>query len=235
MANLQQTYVYWLKKALGALDVAISSSANITTTGTVQAEQLTTTDDLTVTGLATVGETLAVTGVTTLTGGLAVSDGTVVRQWNHAGEGALTARGTDGVSVPGTIYYGGWIPEYNQTVTNINVLNGTTDGTDKVIAGIYSVDGTLLKSSALAGVTSSGADVYQQLPLTATQAVVAGTEYLVAIQVEGTTATHQRAAANFRVGTGRTGSQVGSFGTMATISSVASTFTADLAPLFFVD
>ena len=43
-------------------------TGNVVASGTVQAEQLTTTDDLTVSGLATIGETLAVTGVVTAAG-----------------------------------------------------------------------------------------------------------------------------------------------------------------------
>ncbi len=52
---------------------SLSGAVNITASGTIQAEQLTTTDDLSVgddlsvTGLATIGETLEVTGTTTLT------------------------------------------------------------------------------------------------------------------------------------------------------------------------
>lgn len=166
-------------------------------------------------------------------GGKLVIGASSGRQWNHAGEGALTARGTSTAVDAGKIYYGGWVPDRDQTVTNLNVLNATTVGTDKLIYGIYSVDGTLLRSTALAGATSAGADVYQAIALTATLAIYEGVEYLVAVQVEGTTAELQLAAANFRVGTGRTGSQAGSFGTMAAISSVATTFTADFAPLFF--
>ena len=55
---------------------SLTGAINITASGTVQAEQLTTTDDLSVgddlsvTGLATIGETLEVTGTTTLTGTL---------------------------------------------------------------------------------------------------------------------------------------------------------------------
>ena len=161
--------------------------------------------------------------------------GAPVHQWNHSAEGVITARGTDGVSVAGTIYYGGWIPQYNQTVTNVNVLSGSTYATDKIIVGIYSVAGVLLANSALAGILCAGADAYDVLALTSTYAVVADTEYLVAIQLEGTTAQVQRAATGFRVGTGRTGSQTGAFGTLAAISSVSTTFTTALAPLFFVD
>jgi len=46
---------------------SLTGAVNITASGTVQAEQLTTTDDATITGAATVGETLGVTGTTTLT------------------------------------------------------------------------------------------------------------------------------------------------------------------------
>ena len=67
---------------------ATLSATNVTSSGTIQAEQLTTTDDLTVSGLATVGETLAVTGVATFTaqslhnggmstGAMVINDGTI--------------------------------------------------------------------------------------------------------------------------------------------------------------
>ena len=158
-----------------------------------------------------------------------------VRQWNHAGEGVISARGDDAVSVAGTIYYGGWVPDYDQTVTNINILNGTVVGTDDLIVGIYSLAGVLLRSSALAGTLSAGADAYQAIALTATLGILGGVEYLVAAQVEGTTAQIQRAQTGFRAGTGRAGSQTGVFGTMATISSVATAFATAKAPLFFVD
>ncbi len=46
---------------------SLTAAVNGTFSGTVQAEQLTTTDDATITGAATVGETLGVTGTTTLT------------------------------------------------------------------------------------------------------------------------------------------------------------------------
>lgn len=163
-------------------------------------------------------------------------NGSPIRQWNHAGEGALISRGTSATfGTNGDIMYGGWVPEYDQVVTNLNVLNGTTVGTHKLIYGIYNLDGTLARSTALAGATSSGADVYQAQALTATLKVYAGREYLVAAQAEGTTPELQFTAANFRGGTGRSGFQTGTFGTMATISSVATAFAADKAPLFFTD
>jgi len=162
-------------------------------------------------------------------------NGSPVRQWNHAGEAVISARGVETATVAGTIYYGGWVPDYDMTITNLNVLNGTTVGTDKLIYGIYSVAGVLLASSDLAGATSAGADAYQAQALTATLGVLGGTEYLVAVQGEGTTATLQLAQTGFRAGTGRAGSQTGAFGTMAAISSVATTFTTAKAPLFFAD
>ena len=168
-------------------------------------------------------------------GGNLLIGGGPVRQWNHAAEGVISARGNDAVSVDGTIYYGGWVPDFDQTVTNVNPLSGSTYQTDKIIAGIYSVDGTLLRSSALAGILAAGTDVYDVLALTATLKVFGGVEYLVALQLDGTTAQLQRAQTSFRFGTGRAGSQTGTFGTMAAISSVATTFTTAKAPLFFVD
>jgi hypothetical protein len=230
----------------------VVTAGNVTAAaGTVSASDLDATDDLTVgddaaiTGLATVGETLgvtgaitasstlAVTGAATLTGGIA-GDGEL-RLWNHDTGAVIASRGDDAVSVAGTIYYGELIAPRNFTVTNVYALMGSTNGsTDKIIAAIYVPDdGVLQRSSDLAGVAMSTADLYLKLPLTATFALVAGKTYLVAIQVEGTTDTVQRLDADAKAGV--TGSQTGSFGTMATISSVATAFTADLGPIVFCD
>jgi len=220
--------------------LTVGETLGVTGASTLAAVACTTLDPsglLAAAAAVTVGTTLGVTGVSTFTGGIAPVGGVQpVRQWNHAGEGVLTDRGTSATMTAGDINYCGWIPEYNMTVTNLNLLNGTTVGTHKLIYAIYNLDGTLARSTDLAGATSAGADVYQAIALTATLAVTAGTEYLIAVQAEGTTPQLQFTPANFRGGTGRTGTQgSGAFGTMATISSVATTFTADIGPLFFVD
>ena len=98
---------------------------NLTTTGTFSAEHLTSTDDLTVSGLATIGETLGVTGIATFTaqsvhnGGL--STGALVMN-----DGSIT-------DTSGAISFG----DENLTTTGV----GTFASLD--ISGNVDVDGTL--------------------------------------------------------------------------------------------
>jgi len=124
----------------GTLSVAsgsIASAVNGTFSGTVQAEQLTTTDDLTVSGLATIGETLAVTGVATFTaqsvhnGGL--STGALVMN-----DGSIT-------DTSGTISLG----DENLTTTGVGTfasldISGNADIDGTMEADAYTVDGTTL-------------------------------------------------------------------------------------------
>lgn len=175
--------------------------------------------------------TLAVTGTSTLTGGIVAGYG--LKVWNHVPLGALNTRGTDAAATAGTIYYAEIFLPANKTITAIAALNGTTVGTDKVIYGLYSEAGVLLRSTALAGTLGAGSDVYQRIALTSTYAAVGPARYLVAAQVEGTTHCLQ-----FHTTLGPlpvTGSQAGVFGTMATISSVATTHTDAVGPMVYLD
>ena len=124
----------------GTMSIAsgsISSAVNGTFSGTVQAEQLTTTDDLSVSGLATIGETLAVTGVATFTaqsvhnGGL--STGALVMN-----DGSIT-------DTSGTISFG----DENITSTGVGTfasldISGNADIDGTMEADAYTVDGTAL-------------------------------------------------------------------------------------------
>lgn len=162
MASQQQSYVYWLKKAMAAL-----GATNISTTGT-----------------------LAVTGVSTLTGGVAGTP--PLKVWNHVPVGALTTRGTDTAIADGTTYWQEvWLPA-NKTITGVGFLNGTVVGTDNLLVALYSSAGVLLANSALAGELSAGADTYQEIALTATYAAVGPARYFIAVQGNGTTAALQR-------------------------------------------
>lgn len=175
--------------------------------------------------------TLAVTGTSTLTGGVVAT--APLKIWNHVPVGALAERGTDAAATAGTIYYAEIHIPTNKTITAIAALNGTTVGTDKVIYGLYSEAGVLLRSTALAGTLGAGSDVYQRIALTSTYAAVGPRKYLVAAQVEGTTHCLQ-----FHTTLGPlpvTGSQAGVFGTMATISSVATTHTDAVGPMVYLD
>jgi hypothetical protein len=174
--------------------------------------------------------TLGVTGVLTATGGLAGTGPQKV--WNHPATGALASRGTDAARTAGTIYYSEIAFPCNMTLTGLGVLNGTTVGTDKIAVALYSAAGVKLVQSAAAGATTSGADTYQQVAFESTLAVKGpGVRYFAAVQINGTTDGLQ-----FMTTTGPltiTGSQAGSFGTFAAISSVATTHTDNAGPLVY--
>lgn len=207
MANQEETYRWRMKQLLGNLATAISSSAAIATSST-----------------------LAVTGASTLTGGVVAAP--PLKVWNHVPVGALASRGTDAARTAGTIYYSEVFLPANKTITGIGVLLGTTAGTDKICVGLYSAAGALLANSALAGVTTATGDVYQQVALTATYAAVGPARYFTAVQINGTTDGLQMHTTLGPLGI--TGSQAGSFGTLATISSVASTHTDNVGPMTYL-
>lgn len=114
------------------------------------------------------------------------------------------------------------------TVTGVNVLVGGTGGTDLWIAELHDSAGALVATSALAGVTAGTASTWQQIPFTATVALLAGT-YFIAIQSNGTTAkpaTYNSPALTSVL----TGSATGVFGTSASITA-PTTYTANLGPV----
>lgn len=145
--------------------------------------------------------------------------------------GALSGIGTDAAAAAGTVYYSQIFLPANKTLTGVAVLNGTTVGTDKLIGALYSADGELLASSALAGTTGSGADTFQELDFTATYDAVGPRTYFVALQLNGTTHQNQRMAAATPLGW--TGSVAGTFGTLPSITP-PTTFTADKGPIAYL-
>lgn len=113
------------------------------------------------------------------------------------------------------------------TVTGVNVLVGSTGGTDKWIAELHDSAGLLVATSALAGATTGTAGTYQQLAFTAPVSIAPGT-YYIAIQTNGTTAT--LGTLNSPTSPHVTGSATGVFGTSASITP-PTTYTANLGPL----
>lgn len=151
--------------------------------------------------------------------------------------------------VSGTIYYaqfgigltytptprGSTINEQSFSVTGVNIPVGSTGGTDTWHVGVYNSAGTLVARSITAGVTAGTALTIQQFPLYQTDGstigpvtLTSGTYYL-ALQGNGNTA--KFLSINSPIWPINTGSQTGTAGTLATISSVATTFTANLGPL----
>jgi hypothetical protein len=149
------------------------------------------------------------------------------------GSVAYGSLGTNTTPVAGTIYY----TQINlpaMTVTNIGCMNGGTAATDKLIYGLYNSSGTLVANTALTGVVASGTDAFQEIALAAAYTAAAG-EYFVAWQTNGTT-TRFRTIATATYIDMIAGSQTGgTFGTLGSITSVATGITADKGPICYVN
>lgn len=135
-------------------------TGNLTATGTVQAEQLTTTDDLTVTGLATVGETLVVTGALSSVTSLAVSHASGAAMTRKRYDSGITAVATGGaattitLSIPSGEAVVAYAFAVTTTIADIDSTTGTLEFTGGSTANIGTVStftsGTV-KDSILSG------------------------------------------------------------------------------------
>ena len=147
------------------------------------------------------------------------------------GATAYASTGTSAVHVAGTQYYSEIFLPANKTITGIAVLNGATVGTDNLIVALASSTGAILRTSALAGTLSAGANAFQEIAFTSTYAAIGPARYFLIVQCNGTTATTRRiAASTYR---NWAGSAAGSFGTIAAITPPTST-TADAGPIGYV-
>lgn len=150
--------------------------------------------------------------------------------------------------VDGTIYYsqfnvgytytptprGSAIPENSYAITGINIPVGGTGGTNTWHVGLYNSAGVLVGRSATAGVTAGTALTIQQFPLylpdgsTLGPVTITSGTYYIALQSNGNTATFL--TVNSPIWPLATGSQTGTAGTMAALSPIATTYTANLGP-----
>jgi Domain of unknown function (DUF4082) len=121
----------------------------------------------------------------------------------------------------------------NSTVTNINILNGGTVGTDKGLVGLYNNAGTLLANSAVAGATTSGANAFQAYALTAPIAIAGPARYFIAYQANGTTDNIRTVAASTFIDSYTT-SATGTFGTLTALTP-PTTFTANIGPIAYLN
>jgi hypothetical protein len=143
---------------------------------------------------------------------------------------ADVAKGTI-TDVNGKIWYSSLQVASNFIATGACILNGSTVATDKWILAIYDSTGTLLTSTALAGTTTANASKYQCIAFNAPIGVTGPAQYFIALQGNGTTDTFQAYAANGAPSSYPTGSQTGTFGTLAAITSIPTTFTAAVGPV----
>lgn len=146
------------------------------------------------------------------------------------GSAALTGYETAGVvQTAGTFNLVEIYVPYWNTWTGIGVLNGTTVGTDKFIVALWGTDGRLIANSAVAGTTTAGASVMQNIPFTSTITLAPG-RYIIGVQSNGTTDTIRHLlAANGSVAS--TGTVAGTFGTVPSTITVPSTFTTAVGPI----
>lgn len=147
------------------------------------------------------------------------------------GSAALTSYETNGVAqTAGTMNLTEIYVPYLNTWTGAGILNGTTVGTHNVLTALYGSNGALLANSAVAGVLSAGASVFQNIPYTSPITLVPG-RYFLGFQFSGTTPTPR----HLLVANGApnsTGTQAGTFGTVpATLTTIPVTFTTAVGPI----
>jgi hypothetical protein len=130
-----------------------------------------------------------------------------------------------------------WFSQLNigndATLTGACVLNGATVATDKWIFALYDSSGALIANTATAGTTTATASKYQCINFTSTVRVVGPQTYFIALQGNGTTDTFQAYATAGAPTNYGTGSQTGTFGTLAAITPTT-TFTASVGPVMLV-
>lgn len=186
---------------------------------------------LTTGGNLTVAGTSTLTGATSLTGGLATSAATktVWGTWNPG-----VATNATSTTPSATVVYMSqiWVP-HNETITGIAVLNAATVGTNKYIVALFDSTGAAVANSNTAGVTTTGASVWQKVAFTGTYAALGPKTYWVAVYVNGTTDRFYSIPAFGAMG-GLAGSvSTQTFGTVASVT-LPTTFTADLGPVAYV-
>ena len=142
----------------------------------------------------------------------------------------LATAGTDTACSDGVSYFVEVNVPYNRTLTGLAYQVGSTGGTDKVIATLYSSAGAVLANSATAGATVGTAAQIQSVAFLSTYAAVAG-RYYASVTFNGTTAkfrTYPIPGSLFIAG-----SEAETFGTVTNITP-GTTFTADKGPLCYL-
>lgn len=136
----------------------------------------------------------------------------------------------DKTMVAGTRYYTSYVLGTAALLTGIEVLVGSTGGTDLWTFELHDSTGALVATSLATGTTAGTANLFQRLAFTAQYQAAAGTYFLVA-QSNGTTA---KIATYASPGLPLlTGSATGTLGTGAAITP-PTTYTANLGPIALV-
>lgn len=186
---------------------------------------------LTTGGNMTVAGTLTSTGIFTPTAGIASSAATktIWSSWNPG-----VATNATSTTPSATVVYMTqiWVP-HNETMTGIAILNAATVGTNKYVVALFDSTGAVVANSALAGVLTTGASVWQKVAFTGTYAATGPKTYWVGVYVNGTTDRFYSVPAFGAMG-GLAGSvSAQTFGTVAAVT-LPTTFTADLGPVSYI-
>lgn len=139
-------------------------------------------------GDADVAGALTVTGSLSATGGAAPAVAVSARLVHTGGVTIMAAAdGNDTTPSATETYISEIFVPCNMTITGIAVFNGSVAGTDKLCAHLYDASGAPVAQSAAAGVTATGVDSFQRLPLTTPYAAKGPATYYVGCQANGTT------------------------------------------------
>lgn len=146
------------------------------------------------------------------------------------GSAALTGYEGAGVAqVAGTYNIVDIFVPWLNTWTGVGVLQGTTVGTNFLRCALWGTNGALLASSPAAGVITASASTFLSLPFTYPTELIPG-RYYIGIQADGTTDTiRHMLVANGDMPS--TGTQTGTFGTDAALTSAPVTFTTAVGPI----
>lgn len=158
------------------------------------------------------------------------NSGTVLYNPNPGGT-IYTSLNSTGTTLAATTMYCTEIQlPFSKYVTGLEVLLGTTGGTDKHLVALYDSTGNLVANSATAGQTAGTASTYEQIPFTSKYYLVGPAQYFGCLQTNGTTATVRMLVTSVQdqfLTKGVTGQ---TFGTIPATITVPTTFTTAVGP-----
>ncbi len=150
------------------------------------------------------------------------------------GSVAYASVGTNTTDIAGQLWLTDLVAPYDYTVSIIGFLQGGTATTDNVLAAIFDGGGNRLATSALAGVTLSGANTFAERTLLTPVQVRAGGKYYVAVQGNGTAAGAIQTIPTLTFVGVNAGVLSGAFGTVPATIVVPQTFTAGSGPFVYL-
>lgn len=150
------------------------------------------------------------------------------------GSVAYASVGTNTTDISGQLWLTDVIAPYDYTCSIIGFLQGGTATTDNVLAAIFDGGGNRLATSALAGVTLSGANTFAERTLLTPVQLKAGGKYYVAVQGNGTAAGAIQTIPTLTFVGVNAGVLSGAFGTVPAQIVVPQTFTAGSGPFVYL-